>query len=113
MGKLNDARTWVILACGWGLAVSAGLLGTSWQLGEPLFAFYAAAAGIFYLAVLAAAGRLCTARLRTTLFLLIALLNAGLCAFGMAGGFVLYGPPLVIFIALAVLRGPAPAPQSS
>jgi MFS family permease len=103
MGKLNDVRTWVLVAAGWGISVSAGLLFVSLQLSESLFAYYAVGAAIFFVAVFAAAGWMSSSTQRRRLFMIAAILNGGICAFGLAGGFVLYGPSLVIFIVLAVL----------
>jgi hypothetical protein len=103
MGKLNDVRTWVLVAAGWGISVSAGLLFVSLQLSESLFAYYAIGAAIFFVAVFAAAGWMSSSPQRRRLFMIAAIFNGGICAFGLAGGFVLYGPSLVIFIVLAVI----------
>jgi hypothetical protein len=103
MGKLNDVRTWILLAGGWGVSVSVGLIITSVQFEEKLFAYYAIIAGTFFGLLFVGAGHLAAARMRRRLFMIATILNVGICAFGLAGGFVLYGPPLVILAGLSLV----------
>jgi predicted permease len=100
MGKVNDIRSWILLASGWGTAVSVGLLATSIQLGERLYTYYAIAAGAFFALVFVGAGWMAASRMRRRYFMMVAIVNAGVCSFGLGTGFVLFGPALAVFVVL-------------
>ena len=103
MGRLGDARTWVLLTCGYSLALSVGLFCVAMKLDERVIAGWAAAATVFYLAVIMGSPQMLASPGRRWWFAIVALINVGLCSFGQLAGFILYGPPLLAFIALFVL----------
>jgi hypothetical protein len=103
MGKLNDVRTWLLISAGWGVAASIGLLVTSMQLREPLYAYYSGAAGVYFAGLLCLAPRLSTSRMRRRWLMLVSVVTCGLCAFGLTVGLVVYGASAAIFVALTLI----------
>jgi hypothetical protein len=103
MGKLNDVRTWLLIAAGWGVAASVGLLVTAMQLHEPLYAYYSGAAGLFFVALLCLAPRLGASRMRRRWLMAASAVNCGICAFGLTVGLVVYGPSAAILAALTLI----------
>jgi hypothetical protein len=102
MGRMGDARTWVLLTSGYGLAVSVGLFCVAIRLDERVIAGWGAACGAFYLAVIAASPLMLTAAGRRWWFAIAALVNVGLCAFAELAGFIVFGAPLVTYMVLFI-----------
>jgi hypothetical protein len=92
-----------LFAGGYSLAVSIGLFCVALWLDEPLVAVWGAVAAAFYLVMIIGSPRVLRTRERRWWFLMAALLNAGICAFGQLLGFILYGPALLTFVAMFVL----------
>jgi hypothetical protein len=103
MGRLGDARTWVLLTSGYSLALSVGFFGTSMRLDQRVFAGYAAITGIFYLAIILAAPRLLASPRRRWWFAIAALINIAICSFGQLAGFVFYAAPLTCYLTLFMM----------
>jgi hypothetical protein len=91
------------LTCGYSLALSVGLLGIAARHDERVIAGWAAVAAVFYLGVIIASPRVLGTRQRRWWFAIAALINVGICAFGEFLGFIIFGVPLLAFIALFLM----------
>jgi hypothetical protein len=100
---MGDARTWVLLTSGYGLAVSVGLFCVAMRLDERVIAGWAAVAGSFYLAVILGSPPILESRSRRWWFAMAALVNIGICSFGELTGFIVFGPSLLAFVALFLM----------
>ena len=100
MGRVGDARTWVLLTSGYSLALSVGLFGTALRLDEPLFAGYAAITGIFYLTIIVASRQMLAANGRRWWFAIAALINIALVSFGQLAAFIFFAAPLTTYLFL-------------
>jgi hypothetical protein len=103
MGRMGDARTWVLLTSGYSLAVAVGLFCIALRFDERVIAGWAAVAGSFYLAVILGSPPILESRSRRWWFAMAALVNIGIASFGQLTGFILFGPALLAFIALFLM----------
>ena len=102
MGRMRDARTWVLLTSGYGLAVSVGLFCVAMRLDERVIAGWGLACGALYLAVIAASPLMLISNGRRWWFAMAALINIGVCSFGQLAGFIVYGAPLLTYLILFI-----------
>jgi hypothetical protein len=102
MGRLSDARTWVLVASGYGLAVSVWVVCTALTLDKGLIAGWGVVTGLFYMTMIMLARTISAARGRRWWLAFAALANVALCAFGLTTGIILFGPPAAAYVALFV-----------
>lgn len=108
MGKLVTATTCIWLTAGWGAVFSAGLLLSAVSDGHGVFTAYAAIASAHFVIVTLSAGAVARSPHRRRWCGVAAFATLLVCLFGMISGFIFYGAPLLVLLALAV----APAPRT-
>jgi hypothetical protein len=90
----------VLVASGYGLAVSVWVVCTALTLDKGLIAGWGVVTGLFYMTMIMLARTITAARGRRWWLAFAALVNVALCAFGLTTGLILFGPPAAAYVAL-------------